>query len=342
MRRSPVRLSLRAVNRRDVLRGGSAAFVLASCDRLDVPAGTDTALPAQGDEIPPVTPNDDFYVTSCCGSPVVDRAAWTLTVRDAMAGATLGALGLGALEAMAAREKEHTLECIGGNPYNRAIGNAIWTGLPLTEVLDAIGVVVPSGAVELVFTSADEYQTSLPIADLAALWLVWKMNGESLPTAHGTTARILAPGRYGIKNPKWLTEIAFVAEPFLGYWESRGWSSSAEYRANTFFLSPSASAVLTEGPVRLLGTAFAGSDPIARVEMSLDGGATWQDAEITYQNGPDVWTLWAFDWDAVAGDYELQVRATTESGAASSPDPDGTDPLGGYDGSMLVRVSVRT
>jgi DMSO/TMAO reductase YedYZ molybdopterin-dependent catalytic subunit len=331
------------VSRRDVLAGAGASVALASCDRLDVPDGIDTALPEPGDVLPPITPNDEFYVTSCCGSPEIDRDSWTLTIRDEIAGATLGTFDLATLEAMDGREKEHTLECIGGGPLNRAIGNAIWTGLPLAEILDGLGATVHPSAVEIVFTGADDYQTSIPIGDLAKpIWLVWKMNGESLPTKHGTTARLLTPGRYGTKNPKWITEIAFVEKPFLdGFWESGGWSNTAEYRTNAFFMSPSASAVLTAGPVRLLGTAFAGSDPIALVELSTDGGRTWEEAEITYRNGPDIWTLWAFDWDAVAGDYELQVRATTESGVVSSAEPNGTDFWSGYDGSMLIRVSVR-
>jgi DMSO/TMAO reductase YedYZ molybdopterin-dependent catalytic subunit len=341
MRPPPVRLTLRAVTRRDLLAGAGATVALASCDRLDVPDGTDTALPAAGDVLPPITANDDFYVTSCCGTPEIDRDAWTLAIVDESS-AQLATLDMAALEAMPAREKEHTLECIGASPYFRSIGNAIWTGLPLPEIFAALGVNVPAGAVEIVFTGADDYQTSIPIGDLAKpVWLVWKMNGEPLPDRHGATARILTPGRYGIKNPKWLTEIRFVSEPVLGFWESRGWSNSAEYRANTFFLSPSASAVLTAGPVRFLGTAFAGSDPIERVELSTDGGETWEDAEITYANGPDVWTLWAFDWQAVAGDYEIQVRATTESGDQSALDPAGTDPFGGYNGSMRIAVSVR-
>jgi len=342
MRPPSVRLTLRAVTRRDVLAGVGATAALASCDRLDVPEGTDTALPEPGDVWPPITANDDFYVTSCCGTPEIDRAAWTLAITDA-AGEQLATLDLATLEAMPAREREHTLECIGGSPYNRAIGNAIWTGLPLVEILDAVGVSVPANAVELLFTGADDYQTSIPIGDLdKPVWLVWKMNGEPLPDRHGGTARILTPGRYGIKNPKWLTEIRFATEPSLGFWESLGWSNTAEYRANTFFMSPSASSVLTAGAVRFLGTAFAGSDPIARVTVSTDGGEHWEDAEITYQNGPDVWTLWAFDWDAVPGDYQIQVRAMTESGAQSALEPTGTGAWSGYNGSMQIDVSVRS
>src|SRR6186713_1851910 len=159
MRPPSVRLTLRAVTRRDVLAGVGATAALASCDRLDVPEGTDTALPEPGDVLPPITSNDDFYVTSCCGTPEIDRAAWTLTIADDVTGEDLATLDMAALEAMPAREKEHTLECIGGSTYNRAIGNAIWTGLPLIEILDALGVSVPESAIELVFTGADDYQT---------------------------------------------------------------------------------------------------------------------------------------------------------------------------------------
>ena len=152
MRTPSIRLTLRAVTRRDVLAGVGATAALASCDRLDVPEGTDTALPAPGDVWPPITPNDDFYVTSCCGTPDIDRTAWTLAIEDDVAGKRVATLDMATLEAMPAREKEHTLECIGGNPYNRAIGNAIWTGLPLIEILDALGVGVPAEAIELQFT----------------------------------------------------------------------------------------------------------------------------------------------------------------------------------------------
>jgi len=343
MRPPSVRLTLRTVSRRDVLAGVGATAALASCDRLDVPEGTDTGLPEPGDVLPPITSNDDFYVTSCCGTPELDRATWTLTIADDVSGQNVGTLDMATLEAMKAREKEHTLECIGGSPYNRAIGNAIWTGLPLVEIFEAMGIDVPGEAIELQFTGADDYRTSIPITDLdVPVWLVWKMNGEPLPDRHGGTARILTPGRYGMKNPKWVTEIRFGTKPLLGYWESIGWSNTAEYQANTYFISPSASAVLTAGPVRFLGTAFAGSDPIARVEVTTDGGESWTDAEITYQNGPDIWTLWAFDWEAVAGDYTIQVRATTESGKKSALEPSGTNAWGGYNGSMQIDVSVRS
>jgi hypothetical protein len=97
-----------------------------------------------------------------------------------------------------AREKEHTLECIGAGPGYLAISNAIWTGLALTEVFQAARVQVSPGTIELVFRSVDEYSTSIPVEDLLKpAWLVWRMNGVALPTEHGYPVRLLVPGRYG-------------------------------------------------------------------------------------------------------------------------------------------------
>jgi hypothetical protein len=253
----------------------------------------------------------------------------------------LASIDLATLEAMPAREKEHTLQCIGGGPTNQAIGNAAWTGLPVREIMDALGVEVPESAIEIKFTGADGYETSVPVEDLdGPMWLAWKINGERLPDAHGTTARILNPGRYGTKNPKWLVAIDFIDEPFVGYWERGGWSNDASYRPNGWIAAPGYASTLAAGAVRVLGTAFAGRDPIAKVEVSTDGGARFTEAELTYGGKPDVWTLWAFDWDAEPGEYLVRVRVTTKSGATDTGVPEGTDYLHGYDGGMEIKVTV--
>jgi hypothetical protein len=333
----PARVRFQLLSRRDLLARASAVAGLTAIGACDGKAG-DSAGTDPTDGIEPITPNDDFYVTSCCGTPVVDRDAWSLTFKAA--GTVLATADLVDLEGMGPRDREHTLECIGAGPTHQAISNTIWTGLPLTEVLAALGIEVPASAVEMKFTSADEYTTSLPIGDLdKPVWLVWRMNGEPLPEKHGTTARLLVPGRYGMKNPKWIVELEFVDEPYLGFWETRGWSNSAEYAANTFVRDPVDNLSVSAGTVEMVGTAYAGSDEIETVEVTTDGGETWAAAELTYQNGPDVWTLWRFSWDASPGVYRIQARCTTKSGAQSG-DEYGTGTLDGYDGSMVVDVEV--
>lgn len=346
----PRRLTRRAALRLGSLGGAAALGGLAACDGDDGPkdtAGDDTAPSfdttvdtAPPDEsIPPVTSNEDFYITSCCGEPTVDGGTWALSVLDR--GAALGSIDLATLEALETRDKEHTLECIGAGNHNPAIGNAVWSGLPLLEVFDAVGIAVPEGVLELKFGCADGYTTSIPVTDLSRpVWLVWRMNGEVLPKPHGYPVRLLVPGRYGMKNPKWIESMEFVSEPYLGFWESFGWSADASFRPNTFVFQPEDLARLPAETLRILGTAFCGDDPIAAVEISVDGGQSWQPAEIDYQPGPDVWTLWHLDWTPSPGVHTVQARCRTASGAMSDPSSEGTDGLQGYNGSMAVTVEV--
>ena len=70
------------------------------------------------------------------------------------------------------------------------------------------------------------------------------MNGVPLPTEHGYPVRLLVPGRYGMKNPKWITSIDFVDQPFTGYWDQQGWSKDAVYQTNALVHVPFADARL--------------------------------------------------------------------------------------------------
>lgn len=327
-------LTARVFSRRSLLRdaaivaGGTS--VLPGCDVLKLP--DEQTL----DEWPPITDNETFYITNYAGVREVDAAAWTLKFLDR--GELLAEIDLAYLESLPGREKEHTLQCIGSSQGNQAIGNAIWTGLPLPELLAGLGVTLRADALQVKFTGDDGYETSLPRETIdKPMWLVWKMNGVPLPKSHGFPARMLVPGRYGTKNPKWLTALELIDEPFIGFWEDLNWSDSAIYRPNTFVRQPQDRATVV-GPAVIIGTAFAGEDAILRVEYSSDDGATWQPAEITYQNGPSIWTLWRFDFDEEAGDYSIIVRCTTHSGAQSMIG--GTGNLSGYNGSMAIDVTL--
>jgi hypothetical protein len=335
------RAKVRLFDRRDVLRLGGATLAgaaLGACgESLDLPP----AVPLES--IDPVTPTGDFYVQSCCGREDVNPDAWRLSIRGA--GTEIGSLDMAYFQSLStlAREKEHTLECIGGSPHYPQISNAIWKGLPLPEILEDLEIAVPASAVEIRFECADGYYVTVPASDLVKpLWLVWEMNGAPLTAAHGAPARILNPGRYGTKNPKWIVAIDFIDEAELGYWEERGWSNDAVYLANGYILSPPTLTEADRAGVLLLGTAFAGSDAIAKVEITSDGRETWEDAEVTYSPGPDVWTLWQYEWRPPGpGTYRLQVRVTTESGAQSHTEaPQGTDQLHGYDGGMEIELEV--
>ncbi len=334
------------MSRRNVLLS-AAAVTAAAC----VKDGKDTAQPFDTagladtgiDPTPPgaITANDSFYVTSISSPPTMDAESWTFTFMDR--GAVTLVMSRAALLSLEARDKEHTLMCIGGGPRNLAIGNAVWTGLPLTEILTALNVPIPDGVVEIKFVGADGYSTSVPISDLydeglhGPLWLVWKMNGEDLPPEHGTICRFLTPGRYGQKNPKWPISMEFIDTPYLGFWESYGWSDDASYYPTGLLLNPSIYTTAAVGPATISGVGFAGKDPVVAVNVRVDSGE-WQPATITYSPGADIWVVWTFHYDVLEGEHTVQVQSVTASGAVSNDNPDGTGVQDGYDGSMEITI----
>jgi DMSO/TMAO reductase YedYZ molybdopterin-dependent catalytic subunit len=366
--------------RRDLLRGLGGLALLAACsdktaagqasvpqadakdaeswdiaapDSTSLDLGPDVAKDAAAPDvlavqptIPFITPNAEHYITTCCGTPEVDAAKWSIAVLDQ--GTTLGKFGLALLDSLATQTKEHTLECISAGPHNLAISNALWTGLPLLDVLKAAQIAVPTGRTTVKFTAADDYTTAIPFEDLAKpVWLVWRMNGVPLPPEHGFPARLLVPARYGMKNPKWITAIEFLDQPYTGFWESRGWSDPAPYQPNTLIrLAPgdmhfqTGEVQVAPGLVHVVGSAFAGQDPIASVEVRVDDGA-WQPAVIDYAPGPGIWTVWHFDWAAkTLGKHHVRARCTTASGAKSLDTSTDLVGLNGYSGSTQVTYEV--
>jgi len=296
--------------------GALAATACASATSRSTP--TNPGPPADpGDDAPlePITSNEDFYRIFV--SPTVPDeaavAAWTLTV--ATEDGDEEVLTLADVEAIGGEEQERTLSCIGGSSSS-TVGNALWTATRLDTLLDAVGLAPATRLKWVRFTAFDGYTTCVPRSDVAAgLALAWKMNGVALPVSHGAPFRALVPGRYGMKNPKWIQRIDFIEELEAGFWESRGWSQDAEYQVASWFVAPNAGAEVTPDGAWLKGIAFAGEAGISQVDLSDDGGLSWFEAEITYPGGPGVWTLWRVKWVPPApGAYTLLVRATAADG----------------------------
>ncbi|MBM4393491.1 MAG: molybdopterin-dependent oxidoreductase [Deltaproteobacteria bacterium] len=263
--------------------------------------------------LPPITPNDEFYTVAISAWQPDEAwlAAWSLRLTTPEGGDH--ALSLDALRAMPTTEQERTISCI-GSTTGRFTGNAIWTVLSLGDLLDSVGIV--TNAKYIRFTSGDGYTTTLPMRDLdEGLSLALAMNGEDLPAGHGAPVRALVPGRYGMKNPKWIERIDLVEEWEAGTWEARGWSDSAAYQVASWFIKPDAYATVAPEGGYIHGIAFAGEAGISKVELSDDQGKTWFEAEIVYPGGAGVWTIWRAVWvPPAAGEYTLVVRATAADG----------------------------
>jgi DMSO/TMAO reductase YedYZ molybdopterin-dependent catalytic subunit len=120
-----------------------------------------------------------------------------------------------------------TLETISNPPGGSLIGNAVFTGVPLTHVLERAGV--GSAAQEVVFYCEDGYSTSITMQEASdtGVLLAYKMNARTLLPEHGYPVRLVVPEKFGMKWPKWITDIQLVDYDYRGYWEQRGWSDYA-------------------------------------------------------------------------------------------------------------------
>jgi hypothetical protein len=221
------------------------------------------------------------------------------------------------------------------------IGNARWSGAPLTPLLEEAGV--RPGADQIVTTSVDGFTVGTPTAvamDGRDAMLAVAMNGEPLPIAHGFPVRMIVPGLYGyVSATKWIVDMelsTFAA--FDPYWVARGWAEQAPIKTESRIDTPRSFAHVAAGFVPIAGVAWAQHVGIERVEVQVDDGA-WMVAELSAQDTTDTWRQWVVRWDAAPGEHRVRVRATdangmTQTEARAEPFPDGATGLH----ELVVRV----
>jgi len=264
-----------------------------------------------------VTPNADFYILQIGNPAVLDAKNWRMAITGLIEKQPLS-LGLADITAMEAVEAMRTLKCIGDPIGTEQMSNANWKGVRLRDLLEKVEP-KPEAKV-VVFRCADRYHTAIPLEDAMRedTLLAYEMNGVPLPTEHGFPIRLLNPGHYGTKNPKWIVNI-HLAEAHESYWEKRGWDPIANVKLGTMIGTPSEGEKITGGKIYTVsGAAFdAGHHGgIKKVEVSVDFGQTWQEAEIWAKDTPLAWVLWKWDWQvpAEANPVEIYARATANSG----------------------------
>jgi DMSO/TMAO reductase YedYZ molybdopterin-dependent catalytic subunit len=151
------------------------------------------------------------------------------------------------------------------------------------------------------------------------------MNGQSLPQSHGHPVRVLVPGHWGETNVKWLSEIELLDEEMDGYWEQRGWHGTGPVNTVAKLWSTT---VLENGNTELAGHAYAGTRGIDRVEVSVDGGDTWTDAELSEPlPGDDVWRQWRHEFEP-EGTHDVVVRAVDGEGTLQTEERSDSFPRG--------------
>lgn len=277
-------------------------------------APSPTAFPAVPVLSPEITPTGNFYITTKnLNDPDVNAAQWSLTIKGLVENPQT--FTLDQIKAMPQIKVIHTLACISNPVGGNLIGNGRWTGVRVADLMKAVRP--KAGVADVILRAADEYSDSVPLSALMNqdAMLVYEMNGAPLTAKHGFPARLLIPGIFGMKNLKWVTSIEPVNYDYKGFWQSQGWSDPAPYMTMSRIDYPQEGRVPSK-PLYVTGIAFAGNRGIKRVEVSVDGGTTWADAQVRRPLGRNTWVLWTYPWMPTAvGDTTLLVRATDGTGA---------------------------
>ncbi|MGH2826427.1 MAG: molybdopterin-dependent oxidoreductase [Actinomycetota bacterium] len=266
---------------------------------------------------PEVTSAADHYVVDVnLIKPSVDVEGWELRVFGEVDNElTLDFTGL--QRSFEVVQEYSVMTCISNEVGGNLIGTSLWGGVRLRDVLEEAGV--RDGVVDLVLRGADGYSDSIPL-DVAMdehVLVAVSQNGEPLTQAHGFPVRLRIPAIYGMKNVKWLESIELVTHDYQGYWMDRGWSDEAVVKTESRIdvVGDDGSAMVGE-PAWIAGIAWAGARGISKVEVSPDGGDTWNQAQLKSPINERMWRFWAYRWTPTdAGDVEIVCRATDGEGA---------------------------
>ena len=319
-----------------------------------------------------VMPNARFYVRNHFQIPNLDAAAFRLSVAGLVERPL--SLALRDLQNMRSQTLVVTLECAGngrtqfdppieGEKWEfGAVSTAEWTGVPLVEILDRAGV--RTGAREVLFRGADggsvdgcseaiRFERSLPLEDArdGNVLLAYAMNGEPLPIQHGHPLRLIVPNWYAVASVKWLTEIELIDRPFVGHYQGDKywyeWKREDRVvrepvtlqRVRALITDPARDAEVPSRELAVRGVAWSGAAPIARVEVSIDGG-DWQQARLVGERNRHSWQWWELITRLEKpGRVSLRARATDLAGRTQPEQPEWNRL--GYGNNSIRDVSIR-
>lgn len=293
-----------------------------------------------------IVPNELFFVRNNSGVvPRIDPAKWRLEVQGSGVTKPMS-FGYDEILAMPSISVIRAIECAGngrnffefshgkkieGTPwFLGGIGVAEWTGVPLREVLMRAGV--KKTARDVMPVGMDQKAVKRPMSIEKAMaedtLLVYAMNGDLLQPDHGFPMRVLVPGWVGIANIKWVGSIEVSEQPLYSEYNTKKYILIGEgYTPALPALGPimttqkvksafelSLNGEIKSGKHLLRGRSWSGEGKIAKVDVSLDGGKTWQKAALREPNIDLAWVRWDLEWNAQPGEYKLQARATDSKG----------------------------
>jgi len=300
-----------------------------------------------------LTPTELFYVRSHSPAPKLSAESYRLQIGGAVRNPF--SLTYQQLREMPAVTRLALLECAGNSrvflvpqvPGAQwelgAAGNAEWTGIPLSALLERAGL--EDDACEIVLEGPDRarpsekpipaapvaYARSLPRAKALQpeVLIAYQMNGHDLTEDHGYPVRAIVPGHYAMASVKWLTRIHAVKEPFKGYWQTSDYAywdyaeghpvrrPLGEMRVKSEIFRPAPyETVAPNQTYTVFGAAWAGETEVTEVLVSTDGGQTWAEAEFIDPVHRYAWRRWRFNWvtPRERGQCKLLSRAKAANG----------------------------
>jgi DMSO/TMAO reductase YedYZ molybdopterin-dependent catalytic subunit len=316
-----------------------------------------------------ITPSERFYVRSHFPVPEIDAATWKLEIAGRVH--TPVTFGMDQLKSFPEVSAVHTLECAGngralyklpstsGTQWQYgAVGNVQWTGFKLASLLEYVEV--DPEAKHVWFEAADglpdprvpRFVRSLPIEKAREVLLAHTMNDTLLSPLHGAPMRAVVPGWYGMAWTKWVTKIRIEDQPSDNHFMVRGYRYNApgedpataapveELRLKSIITRPLEGAKLPLGVVRIQGFAWAGSAGVRFVEISVDGGKTWQYGGFMGENAPLAWRFWATEVE-VKTPRKLTILARATDGKGVVQPMAAASNAGGYANNSIQRVNCR-
>lgn len=320
-----------------------------------------------------LTPPGLHYLLIHFDIPDADESNWRLRVSGLVRSCL--ELGMDEIRAMRATTLRVTMECAGNGrgqlsprypsvPWlEEGVSTADWTGVPLFELLQRAQL--QESVTEVVFHGADRgfdagvehhFARSLSVAQALReeVLVAYAMNGAPLPPQHGAPLRLIVPRWYGMASVKWLQAIEAIERPFDGLQQARSYhfrrvpgekgEPCTLMRVNCTMAPPGVpdfytrKRVVDAGEVAIIGRAWSGAAPIARVQFGLDG--KWGDATLEPYRA-HVWQKWEMTWRATPGEHELACRATDGAGNTQPLEPPWDLSGFGNNGVQRIHVTVR-